>query len=190
MYDHIPTVYRQRFAQWVYCNNVTVLHFIREAVVLSFWTLQARAIDAFSLGKYVDDSIENGAANALASNRYGIILEPVEARRYVDRIENNRQGFRQLLKYYQGSGRRIKYFEQAYEDLVGHRANESWALLSTFLGLSRPLVFSSTNHLMFHKLHPGTCASKIANWDMVRNKRKRNTLFDLQMTTSYLCRFG
>lgn len=167
MYDHIPAQFRQKFANWVVCNNVTVLHFIREAVVMSFWTLQARAVDALSLGRYIDDSVQRGADHQLASNRYGIVLEPAEARMYVERIENNREGFRRLLKYHKGNCRRVKYFEVAYEDLIGPRANEFWKLLSTFLELRSPLTFSSRNRLMFRKLHPGTCASKIANWQQV-----------------------
>lgn len=42
MYDQLPHQLRQQFALWARCNKVVVLHFYRESVINSFFSLQSR----------------------------------------------------------------------------------------------------------------------------------------------------
>ena len=72
MYDHIPGKYRAKFVQWIFCNNVTVLHHYRDSVVDSFWSEQARVVDTISGHEYIDSNTRDARmAKAGWSNVHG-----------------------------------------------------------------------------------------------------------------------
>jgi len=103
-YDHIPPELRPEFARWLACNQISVLHLSRGAVVESFWTLQAEVYDIVQLkgeAKKLQVSSRGTSArpHQLHSNRRAIPLEPGAASEYVRAVEAQRADYRQLLLY-------------------------------------------------------------------------------------------
>jgi len=167
MYDHIPGAFRGNFADWLYCHNARVFHFVRRNVISSFWTLQARLVDTLGMGEYIDDSTDKNTATTLASNRIPIVLQVQPTKDYVIRIEEVRKGFRELFtNFYYGE---IPYLEMAYEDLASSKYGSLyWNAVFEFMGVRYDHEMN-INGMKTQKLHPLPCKSKIANWDEIRN---------------------
>jgi hypothetical protein len=73
MYDQIPDRFRTKFAHWVGCNNVTIVHLVRESAVESFWSLQARLVDTLVSGKYTDRSFDVKDQEKMHSNKAALV---------------------------------------------------------------------------------------------------------------------
>lgn len=175
-YEHIPAELRPEFAAWLECNNVTVLHLNRGAVVESFWTMQAQVLDAMQLKgdeeklqvtgeKGLDVKVED-----LDSNKESIPLDPSKASEYVRAVEADRADYRQLLVH---GPHRVAYQELYYEHITKNRGDEvgeaEWAAVLAFLGLEGELGNQVIRlHSDSIRVHPGTCAEKISNWEQVR----------------------
>lgn len=161
-YDEILANHRQPFSEWVYCNRISVLHFYREAVIKSFWSIQARAFDMAALPKH--ETEQKNISASLPANRIRLRLDPSTASAYVRNIELNQQQYRQLfLESLHGP---VAYSEVSYEQLTGPFSDTYRKLMVTFIGAEKGL------HFMFHgsrmqKLHPGSCQRKIENWKEV-----------------------
>ena len=174
-YEHIPPEVRPEFAAWLACNDVAVLHLSRGAVVESFWTMQAQVLDAMQLkGKeeQLQVSGEKGLDVKVAdldSNKESIPLDPARASEYVRAVEADRADYRQLLVH---GPSRVAYQELFYEQLAEGEeevGEAEWAAALAFLGLEGDLggqVAALRSQAV--RVHPGTCADKISNWDAVR----------------------
>ena len=166
-YDQIIADQREDFARWVYCKNVVVIHLIRSASILSFWTLQAQVYDTIQLGQYVDATFNSKLANRLKTNTFGLVLNVQDAVLYVKRIESIRSHFRILLRFHPVG---VRYVEVFYEDLLLDNGDERPYLTSlvSFLGVENgQKLLSSTK-----RLHPGSCSQKIKNWEDIRKALK------------------
>ena len=168
--DQIPYNYRREFADWVYCNGISIVHLIRSSAVESFWTLQAQTYDTLQLGEYVDNTKDSTLSTKLKSNQ-GIVIDVDKAEQYVQNLNSLRQQYRKLLKFYP---RGIHYHEVYYEDLLlPSKTNEgfqpAWWALQSFLG-APPMKLGTRSGMQ--KLHTTACVRKIRNWDQVKKRLK------------------
>jgi hypothetical protein len=168
MYDHIPDQLREQFANWAACNGVVILHLIREAVVQSFFSQQARVVDTLALkGKYFSHSTDPMVQSKMASNKAGLVLDPAEASAYVRDIEHNRIQYRALLKWYKHCS--IPYLEVSYEQLISRSSQAYLRIILSFFDVDMPVlrVRHDSKKEKLQQIHPGSCADKIANWQEV-----------------------
>lgn len=163
-YDQIHDSMRKDFAHWAHCNQVAVIHLIRSASVESFWTMQAQLYDTMQLRGYVDSTHSKVLASKLKSNQVGINVDPTQAVRYVKGLEAVKRQFRHLLHFHP---RGVHYMELFYEDLLLPSANLYWRMVQAFLGVTP--VHLKTG---LQRLHPGSCSTKVRNWDEVRQTLK------------------
>lgn len=170
-YDQIPDPQRRDFAEWVHCNGVGIIHLIKSASIESFWTMQAQLYDTVQLKEYVDTTTHTNLADKLKSNQVGITVDPLQASKYVINLEAVRKQFRDLLHFHP---RGIHYMELFYEDLLLPSADLYWRAAQSFLGVN-PTNLAS--RLM--RLHPGSCQSKIPNYESAVRSQLKGTTSEL-----------
>jgi hypothetical protein len=171
MYDHIPLEYRPLVADWAGCRNAYVVHLVRSASVESFWTLQIQLQDMVQLGEYKDRNNVNEApiAGKLSSNKNKINLDPSLAADYVTSLESHRELYRRMFRYHPG----VRYTEIFYESLSHADASIAkmhWNQVQAFVGVSVAPMQDT-----LQRLHPGTCKTKIANYNEVMLALKGTT---------------
>lgn len=180
-YDHVPPALWPQFFQWLECNQVSVIHLTRAAVVESFWTLQAEVLDNVQLGGEKANRLQIGnaggpaaeerLAKSLSSNRQAISLDPTTAASYVRAVERQRDAYRAGILF--GSFH-IPYIEVQYEKLIDSMfpnvAKAEWKSICGFLDIR---VRESRSNTV--KVHPGGCKSKIQNWQEVRKALEGTT---------------
>eukprot|EP00730_Choanoeca_flexa_P014024 TRINITY_DN5976_c0_g1_i2.p1 TRINITY_DN5976_c0_g1~~TRINITY_DN5976_c0_g1_i2.p1 ORF type:complete len:384 (+),score=74.37 TRINITY_DN5976_c0_g1_i2:65-1216(+) len=161
-YDHIPEQYLADFASFCHCNNVSVVHLIRQSSLESFWTSQAQVMDVAQRGGKLQDRIyHNSQRDDLKSNQMQLTLPVSATLKYVAAIRKRREAYRLLLHW---SPHRIAYHEVYYEDLTGPFGQRTYNAAQQFLGM--PLTTLSSAGLV--RVHPGRCSAKIANWEVLR----------------------
>jgi hypothetical protein len=99
-YDQIREEDREKFMSWIVCNNVTVVHLVKSAVVESFVSYQMELADIAQMGtNKVHRDTKGVISGKLASNLHPIKLDPHLASRYVRGVESQRDRYRDLFKY-------------------------------------------------------------------------------------------
>ena len=189
MYDQLPTGSVSEFSDWVWCNDVSVIHLQRSATIESFWTLQAETYDFIDLGTggYTDNS-RIDISHKLSSNSRPLMLDPVAANTYVRTVETARTVYTDALRFYPRGT--IKYHALFYEDINPQRVGDTHpvgsggvktrglelqeAHLDSLLAfLQVPLATLDTQ--IITRIHPHTCQEKIANWQAVARALKGTT---------------
>lgn len=169
-YAQIPDPSRTEFANWVFCRNVSIIHFYRAASVTSFWSYQIESWDVLQSLSTKLRFTSKEDVNALLSNNVSLKLDPGLVSKYVRGLDTTRNDFRKLLKYHPGQ---IPYMEVAYEDVHNNRNSDKyWAMVLSFLGLGNGEMGDAIQRLH----HKRSCREKISNWD----SQIANTLIDTE----------
>ena len=96
--NQIPEHSRAEFGNWVFCRNVSVIHFYKAASVNSFWSYQVESLDIL---QSVSTSLRfrnKNEVDALLSTNVSLDLNPQHVSEYVTGLDSTTNDFRKLLK--------------------------------------------------------------------------------------------
>ncbi|ETO25016.1 hypothetical protein RFI_12126 [Reticulomyxa filosa] len=156
--EHYPI-----FAEYVYCNNISVIHWRRAATIASFWSYQADSIERLYTKELYKIIRRNRRDNLQRAHISELSIDSKLGHKYVQDIDYLHEQIKIFLKFYPFN--QILYQEFFYEDFLGKFHLDYWKSLQAFLNVSYFVNGSS----WIVREHPIPCYKKISNWDLIKN---------------------
>ena len=154
-YGQIPVDMLRQFAEWLYCNKVTLIQMSRSSVMASFYNYQDQGRDVLM-------SLLPPAVGATDGAQDTLTIDGSKAQTYIESVEQWRDSVRKLIKFYPHG--EIPYFHIFYEDTLGKHADRHMNALWAFLGV-KTIGKMEAGVVRAHA--PTPCYQKVANWEDV-----------------------
>ena len=153
--------------KYIYCNDIMIIHLIRQATISSFFSYQTQTIERLKT-KDLNKILKK--KNKLDKNEiiHSMEIDPYNAKNYIDSIDKNREYLSNLIKYFPKS---IKYQIYYYEDLIGKYRNDYLYSLFAFIGIKNMNIINSIINKVNNtqREHSFPCYKKIENWFNIKS---------------------
>eukprot|EP01083_Nonionella_stella_P010661 30321_1 len=179
--EQLWSAHYRDFVHYISCNNITVIHYIRSAIIASYLSHSVDSIERIQTGnilKILSRPRKDKKAKKRKHLDSALVIDVSSAKEYVIGLETLHHQMQLLIQQCN-----IKYQRFLYENFIDRRhQNYYWNALQSFLGIDTFINGSMSTQTWMVREHQKPCFKRIANWNQIKHALNgSNSVYACQM---------